>query len=602
MKKRHQNYIVTFCSRGSGSASGGSSTSICSANEQPLTTLEKDSTEARMERRQNSTTNLLGNDEGNPLSGDGKILQRLRDKFHGCLLGALVGDCVGTLFERDYSVNYTVLEDLYISLTNLSEDEKLMDLHGIDLALGPQRIKEILELKRQSCAIAGGSSQDERSNFLKPPPNHFQMRRNSALATGTTKEIPVLGPNGGSRRGSFSRPIERYSDDTVMTKSVLYSVIHSKGFDARHLARQLTEDYFLNMNRKFGGYIRDVFVQLRENGYQDPFNPAKRCSGGIGAQGNEAASRVSPIALYCWTPQDNLQVLVELAGKMAKITNAHRASVHGTVLQALAVHAAFNWEFDGGQCNACGMGGDGGSGRNSRVGSPLLMRRRGSLHHATRNSLDGGVPGGGGRVGVEQQPKYFCEQVLERMVAVEGRGSSLFENLRHLVHSSVQGGVKDVLKPQEPTYSDKLRTILEFLQRSQPPARIEVVERLGNGAKAIDSVPTAIYSFLFAAKNDMLPEMGTHIKSPILRTIFHAIGLGGETDTLASMAGAIAGAYWGIGHIPPEILRVCEGAHEIQKLADELFNIVLKHKGGIKSIPGSVAGTNICQTCHQPYK
>lgn len=51
---------------------------------------------------------------------------RLRDKFRGCLVGALVGDCIGTLFECDYSVSYTILGDLYMSLTNLSDDEKLM--------------------------------------------------------------------------------------------------------------------------------------------------------------------------------------------------------------------------------------------------------------------------------------------------------------------------------------------------------------------------------------------------------------------------------------------------------------------------------------------
>lgn len=123
-----------------------------------------------------------------------------------------------------------------------------------------------------------------------------------------------------------------------------------------------------------------------------------------------------------------------------------------------------------------------------------------------------------------------------------------------------------------------------------------MVERLGNGFKAIDSVPTAVYSFLFAAKNDYLPEMATPIKSPVLRTIFHAISLGGETDTLASMAGAIAGAYWGAGHIPAEILRVSEGSQDISKLADELFNVILKNK----VMSGS--GGGICNQCYQSSK
>lgn len=158
--------------------------------------------------------------------------------------------------------------------------------------------------------------------------------------------------------------------------------------------------------------------------------------------------------------------------------------------------------------------------------------------------------------------------------------------------SGVNGpGSKEFLKSAELTYCDKLRTILEFLARSHPPTRIEVIERLGNGFKAIDSVPAAVYSFLFATKYDMLPEMSTPIKSPILRCIFHACSLGGETDTLASMAGAIAGAYWGQSQIPSEILRVCEGSKEVLKLADELFNVAFKSKS-----------SNSCPSCHQQFK
>ncbi|ODM98920.1 Poly(ADP-ribose) glycohydrolase ARH3 [Orchesella cincta] len=135
------------------------------------------------------------------------------------------------------------------------------------------------------------------------------------------------------------------------------------------------------------------------------------------------------------------------------------------------------------------------------------------------------------------------------MNLVEGRASSLFENLKQFMHHSSYKE-KEFLKPVEPTYCDKLRVTLEFLARSQPPTRVEVIERLGNGNKALDSVPTAIYSFLYATKYDMLPEMSTPIKSPVLRCIFHAISLGGETDTVASMAGAIAGAYWVIPKFP----------------------------------------------------
>lgn len=124
----------------------------------------------------------------------------------------------------------------------------------------------------------------------------------------------------------------------------------------------------------------------------------------------------------------------------------------------------------------------------------------------------------------------------------------------------------------ESAYAAKIQTIIEFMERSEAPSRLEVVQKLGNGVKAIDSVLSALFSFLMSASSAKFPELPVHIKSPVLRSIFYAISLGGDSDTTASMAGAIAGAYWGYETIPQEILRVCEGSNEIVKLADELFN------------------------------
>jgi len=114
---------------------------------------------------------------------------------------------------------------------------------------------------------------------------------------------------------------------------------------------------------------------------------------------------------------------------------------------------------------------------------------------------------------------------------------------------------------------------MEFLSRSDPPSREEVVQRLGNGFKAIESVPTAIYAFLISMKSENLPEITVKIKSPVLRTIFYAISLGGDSDSIAAMAGAIAGSYWGLVEVPQEILRVCEGSRDLVRLGDELYDM-----------------------------
>lgn len=59
------------------------------------------------------------------------------------------------------------------------------------------------------------------------------------------------------------------------------------------------------------------------------------------------------------------------------------------------------------------------------------------------------------------------------------------------------------------------------------------------------------------------------------------MALGGDTDTIACMAGAIAGAHYGFEAIPQPWIRCCEGAEEALQNAEplrELYN-QLSHAG-----------------------
>jgi len=58
------------------------------------------------------------------------------------------------------------------------------------------------------------------------------------------------------------------------------------------------------------------------------------------------------------------------------------------------------------------------------------------------------------------------------------------------------------------------------------------------------------------------------------RTVIYAVSLGGDTDTIASMAGAIAGAFYGIDCIPAEWRQACEATHTAEQLANKLNDIV----------------------------
>ena len=111
---------------------------------------------------------------------------------------------------------------------------------------------------------------------------------------------------------------------------------------------------------------------------------------------------------------------------------------------------------------------------------------------------------------------------------------------------------------QDKVYRQKLDGIRGFLARQ--PDKSKVVAELGNGIEAFNSVPAAIYSFLVE------PDSFT-------RATHHAIGLGGDTDTIGAMAGAISGAYLGIESIPARWRSKLENRPYIEELAEKLFTI-----------------------------
>ena len=54
--------------------------------------------------------------------------------------------------------------------------------------------------------------------------------------------------------------------------------------------------------------------------------------------------------------------------------------------------------------------------------------------------------------------------------------------------------------------------------------------------------------------------------------MLYAISLGGDTDTIATMAAAIAGAALGDEQIPESWQYYCEGVADAEDFAEKLFN------------------------------
>ncbi|KHJ42888.1 hypothetical protein D918_06970 [Trichuris suis] len=117
---------------------------------------------------------------------------------------------------------------------------------------------------------------------------------------------------------------------------------------------------------------------------------------------------------------------------------------------------------------------------------------------------------------------------------------------------------------EENPYLKKLSAFGALLQGNRPAPIVAAT--LGNQVSALESVPAALYSFIRCLKpNSDFPQ-----SNPMVRTIAYAISLGGDTDTIASMAGAICGAYFGDACFTSELMKRMEGAQFYLNAADTI--------------------------------
>ena len=96
----------------------------------------------------------------------------------------------------------------------------------------------------------------------------------------------------------------------------------------------------------------------------------------------------------------------------------------------------------------------------------------------------------------------------------------------------------------------------------------DVQSLLGNGVKATEAVPAALAVFAIVASAD--PEAKGN-QQLFQNVIDLAISCGGDTDTIASMAGTLAGAWWGVEAIPTGWIKACEGTAEAGRLSADLL-------------------------------
>lgn len=127
--------------------------------------------------------------------------------------------------------------------------------------------------------------------------------------------------------------------------------------------------------------------------------------------------------------------------------------------------------------------------------------------------------------------------------------------IKGLIHAEILHVIEAHLT--QPLLIDKIKTLKNMLTNS--PHKKEVIKRLGNGVFTNESVPTALYAFLKYGQD-------------FLEMIRFTISLGGDTDTISAMAGALSGALVGEEGLPAGFLKKLEDADKIRQLADGLLD------------------------------
>ncbi|XP_015127905.1 ADP-ribose glycohydrolase ARH3 isoform X2 [Diachasma alloeum] len=196
-----------------------------------------------------------------------------------------------------------------------------------------------------------------------------------------------------------------------------------------------------------------------------------------------------------------------------------------------------------------------------------MARRQAMLTHTHKDGVNGAILQA---IAIEKtisldpnqelDPKKFIDDLIDRMNNIEKDEEEFLEM------------DEAEIKP----YKTQLIRMKNMIKKSlKNPNRLdveEVVTNLGTSVRAMHAVPTAIFCFLYAQN----PIPGINTDNPFRRAIQYAITLGGDTDTIASMAGAIAGAYYGDERINSNMLKHCECSQDFAKLGDQLFDIVHK--------------------------
>jgi ADP-ribosylglycohydrolase len=145
--------------------------------------------------------------------------------------------------------------------------------------------------------------------------------------------------------------------------------------------------------------------------------------------------------------------------------------------------------------------------------------------------------------------------VASAVSVAAGEGAALKEVLEGALYGAVQGemlGRKSARTVAGPSVAKRIELAVRLAQEASglEQAMQRISDLIGTGIHVSEAVPAAI-GLIAAAKGD--PVKG----------ILAGVNIGNDTDTIATMVGAIAGALQGSAQLPAEWLPVINGRNQL---------------------------------------
>ncbi len=238
----------------------------------------------------------------------------------------------------------------------------------------------------------------------------------------------------------------------------------------------------------------------------------------------------------------------DMADRFVRLYNPERGYGGGTVRALSLIKEGIDWNFAGERVFGGGSFGNGSSMRIAPIGA-FYYDKPDDLRKIAYESSNITHAHPYGKEGAALQA-FAVAKAINSDPSEELDRQSFISDLITFV--SVEGKL----------YKARLQHIKELLECR--PDKAEVIDRLGNDSSAPNSVPTAIYSFVSHSHD-------------FEDSVSYAVSLGGDTDTIGAMTGAISGAYHGKKGIPQRWLDVLEngerGRDYIEMLAEKLWEV-----------------------------